>query len=513
MIDIKKILYNMNDYIKSVFVLTIIGCICYLPLIANSYNNSSDGLWHSSHYQAGNWELSIGGWAWLFLDKIREGYAAEPFNSLLTLILLSTAMTMLFYNHKRQHYIFMLLVVISTVTCCFLSYRYMSPTFGLSVLLSVCAAKLTIMQLSSDYSRIMNCFIWISIIGLLTLTLGLYQANIGCYCIIVLFNILIYLNEDKPDFSIKLILRSILAFIISCMAYKVIWDIGLKLRHIEASWYKGADNITLGTIFLNLPTGIKNAYSIFVHYFLYPDSYYIFYPIRILVLVILFILTIVLPILKKTKLKNIIFYEIIVLLIPIACCICYLLTPSAEELQMQMTAPLVLLIPLILFYLSDRTNVTLVIVFGCIMLYGNVYAVGTDIDALALGNASSKEIMSSIINDLFDENLYTESYKYAFIGEISESPLFKVNENWSNSSYYAHFGLTSTKPSCVVDSYNGLIDDLGINGLNLVWGEEYETLLDADYIDEMPCYPYKGSIIKKKDVVIIKVSNQYEYNQ
>lgn len=49
-------------------------------MIANGYSNSSDGLWKPSSFQAGNWELSIGRWAWLFLDKFCEGYAAEPLN-------------------------------------------------------------------------------------------------------------------------------------------------------------------------------------------------------------------------------------------------------------------------------------------------------------------------------------------------------------------------------------------------------------------------------------------------
>ena len=61
----------------SVFV---ISSLCYIPLIANGYVNSIDGIWHSNtFFQSGNLELSSGRWAWLFLDKLKGGYAAEPF--------------------------------------------------------------------------------------------------------------------------------------------------------------------------------------------------------------------------------------------------------------------------------------------------------------------------------------------------------------------------------------------------------------------------------------------------
>ena len=505
----EKMFEKINDYLKRIFVVIVLAVLCYLPLIANSYNNSFDGLWHPTHKQAGNWELSIGRWAWLFLDKMRDGYAAEPLNSLLTLFFISTAMTILFYNYKRKSYIFILLFVISTVTCCFLSYRYMSPTFGLSVLLPVIAAKLTIEKLENQL-KFHQSLIWLLIIGLMTVTLGLYQANIGCYCIIVLFAALKYVYDDKFEYSLKLIFRAIVMFAISCILYKIIWDIALKLRHVEAAGYKGADDITITRILLNIPYGIRNAYVMYIHNFIYPDSCYLFSPIRLLIIILLLIILIALPIFNKLSIKNIIIYEFIVLLMPIACCVCYLLTPDAEGLQMQMTAPLVLFISLILAFISEKTKSLLIAVAGCLLLYGNIYSVGVDIDALALGTASCNTIMSSIVNYIIGEDLYSDTYKYAFIGEISDSPLFKVNENWTNSSYYAHFGYMLTAPSGLYDSYNGLIDDMGLNGFYLLSAEEYEKLIDNKDIEDMPCFPNKGSIVKKGDTVVIKVSNHYK---
>ena len=50
----EKMFEKINDYLKRIFVVIVLAVLCYLPLIANSYNNSFDGLWHPTHKQAGN---------------------------------------------------------------------------------------------------------------------------------------------------------------------------------------------------------------------------------------------------------------------------------------------------------------------------------------------------------------------------------------------------------------------------------------------------------------------------
>ena len=139
----KQLLIKKNA--KFIFISWLLSVLCYLPMIANGVTNSIDGLWHTTYFQASNWEISTGRWAWPLVDKIRMGYAAEPFNSFLSLLLITAAAWIaihIFTETTTKHYMYVLLVTISTTTCCFLSYRFQSPAFGVATLLPVIAAYL-----------------------------------------------------------------------------------------------------------------------------------------------------------------------------------------------------------------------------------------------------------------------------------------------------------------------------------------------------------------------------------
>ena len=141
---------GIQSFFRYVLISMTIGVVSYLPVISRGLTNSHDGLWKSSYHQAGNLELSAGRWAWLFLDKIRGGYAAEPFNSLLTLLLLVIGIYIVFYTFgfEKHHIAYSLLIIISPTVCCYLSYRFMSPTFGMSFLLVLVAGWLSTKSLN-----------------------------------------------------------------------------------------------------------------------------------------------------------------------------------------------------------------------------------------------------------------------------------------------------------------------------------------------------------------------------
>ena len=72
-----------------------------------------------------------------------------------------------------------------------LSYRYMSPIFGLSLFLSVAAAYCVIRTENKVRAVVQGTVC-------LTLSLGLYQANLGSFCLILLVYFLMLLFQ-KPD--------------------------------------------------------------------------------------------------------------------------------------------------------------------------------------------------------------------------------------------------------------------------------------------------------------------------
>lgn len=82
---IYKKLHIEKVYINFLVFSMLAGILIYLTFISNQLTNHYDGLWSDPWYESGKWELSIGRWFWLFLDRFRMGYAADPFNSYLAL--------------------------------------------------------------------------------------------------------------------------------------------------------------------------------------------------------------------------------------------------------------------------------------------------------------------------------------------------------------------------------------------------------------------------------------------
>jgi len=505
---------NIKKSVKPILILWVISVFCYLPLIARGLTNSNDGLWATSYYQSGNWELSIGRWAWLFLDKAREGYGAEPFNSLLTLLLISIAAYISvkkFTDSKYKAYIYAMIMLCSVTVCCFLSYRYMSPTFGLSVLLSTIAASL----ITEEIEKIKTEIIYLAIVtALIVVSLGLYQANIGCFCVIVILSMMKFVMNGNRKMCVRVFLKSVISGIVGCVLYKIAWDICLKLRHTVPSDYKGADSLSVGNIIVNIPKSVARIYSTWVTEFSFVRGNYIFHPIR--VAIAFAVLALVLFVGIRAMRKNIVdlvLFVILCLIIPVGANLAVLLAPNSGTVLMQMTMPMAMVLPLLLCFVEGTGFKTekLLGVLGALLLYGNVYAVGADIDAMAQGSTTSYAIMNSVINTLSEKNLLSDEYQYIFCGDISDNELFNANKLYYKANGYAKFGTLMPKPDMLRNAYVGLLDDIGVK----IKMAEYNVCLEvyeSDLLDNIPAYPAEGSIVEQNGFVIIKLSEDYKYN-
>lgn len=495
---------------KFIFISWLLSVLCYLPMIANGITNTADGLWHSSYHQAANWEISTGRWVWPLVDKLRMGYAAEPFNSFLALLLITTAAWLamqVFTESTKNHYMYVLLTTISTSTCCFLSYRFQSPSFGLAALLPIIAIFLISKK----------CFtgkeIWVvnSVITLLlVLTLALYQANLGIFCALVVFLFMKYILEDDIKYGFNFIIRAISIGLISCIIYKILWVICLKIRGIEAAGYNGA-NSSVSSILFNIPLGIKNAYINWIVRRILSEGNYIYKPVRFMIYGFIFSMFLYIGVTKlKGNLKAKLFYFAALLLIPMAANICFLLAPSVEYISMQMTAPLLFsgIIALCFvesFALKPKRFITICI---ALLLYGNIYCVGTDEDAMIQGNKSMEAIATQMVSSLEKKDALDPDKKYVFIGAPSDNKLFKKNELWDKASYYAQAGDIWASDECTMNTYNGLLGHIGIQ-LSLADVETYRKYMQSKELKEMPCYPSEGSIVVNGDIVVVKISDRY----
>lgn len=510
-----------TSHIKLFIINCIFSLLCYITLISQNLTNTYDGLWHSPYFISGSWELSIGRWAWPILDRLRCGYSTDPINSYLTLAFFAAGNVLLFdifyIVDSKKTYLYSAMILSSTTVCCFLSYNYMSPTFGAAYALSISATWFLVRFNQKPIYSILISAIFICF------SLGMYQANIGCTCLVMLTYIIVLCMRAQRTNCIKFISHCICSVVLGCASYKILWDIILKTLDINAASYNSADNISVKTILLNLPENVIKTYSKFYLYFWRTPLKHNLFQATLLfkIILILLVLIFLFGTLRLAK-RDIICAMILLIttaIIPIACNICFILAPDSSFL-IQETMGMSILIPLLftiielafneseIFSKNIRKNykTSFLLTLSVILLYGNIYATATDIDAMKEGKTASETLANYIINTLIDENLYNIEQSYVFIGRPSDNVTFDVSPLFKNANVYAQFGSFDSSASSIRQSYDGLFTRMGIN-LKVAENNIIEEYCELSEVQKMPCYPEDGSIQLIKDYVVIKVSD------
>ena len=239
--------------------------VVYFPLMSQKLTNTFDGLWMDTYYIAGGCELSIGRWLWPLADALRFGVQTDPINSLLTLSLVTLSFILVrrLFTTKDSFLTYLLgMAFISSASVSIqLSYRYMSPIFGLSLFLSVAAAYCVIRTEKKVRAVVQGTVC-------LTLSLGLYQANLGSFCLILLVYFLMLLFQ-KPDRSLihGHIAKSLCSAAAGVVLYYLTLKIVLLITGYRMSGYNGAASVSPLYVLKRLPTGAAKAYQIFGVYF------------------------------------------------------------------------------------------------------------------------------------------------------------------------------------------------------------------------------------------------------
>ena len=509
---------NTVLYIKLLAINVMTAILIYLTLISQQLTNHFDALWIGPFYIANSWEISIGRWLWPVLDWLRMGYAADPYNSYLAIFFFSLGnllITDIFSMCKGGKRIYAINAIIfsSTTVSAFLSYRFMSPTFGLSYLLSISAIWCIIKK---------NSWInWLLASALICLSLGLYQANLGCACLLATAFILRFcLDENDNKKILECIFKVGSSIAAACVVYKIIWDFVLRISQLTASTYNVAANVSIIYMIKRLPGQVVTAYSKFYAYFFKNEfKHSIFQTTYIYNIIFLFLLILLFwqsyTLLQKREWIRLIVYFLGIILLPVACNISVLLAPEAG-FMIQQTCAMAILIPVVLCILDKKiqdiksnfwlkragTGIILLV------LYGNIYMTAIDLEAMYEGKNASENIMDYVVQSLIDKELYSADKQYFFVGRISNSPLFRVSQLWGDANSYARYGEFWTDASAIGKLYDGVLLDMGIT-LPIGPGDIYQEYINSGLIEDMPVYPADGSIINVGDHVVVKMSNVY----
>ncbi len=510
-----------SEWAPVFIVCMVLSATAYSLLMCNQLVNQLDGMWHGSVSYASGHELSIGRWFWRFLDKGRLYLSPDPVTSVisLTFFCLSIILIMDGLNARGRFVRFAasLLFMVNISVLVLLSYRYMSPTFSVSCFLAVFSAYILI---KFNHPLIIFTISPLSI----ALMLGLYQANFGCFCLFLLVYISLHLYRDDmsgKDLGI-FILKAFISLVLGAVLYYALLQLNLWHYDVEMASYNGADSYDLPGIIKNLPGSFLHTYGDFKMYFkndwirsnVFSNKLYI----AVFILLGIHFIKAFFDIFRKNKLYALLFIASL-LLIPAACNAILMIAYNSFT-SIQMTIPMSLCIPILLCLASNipvirhpagtAYRIALALLTG-ILLYGNYLMAIYDEQAMYMGKNSLKELASQITDHLQMSNLYHPYYKYVFVGRPADNPMFAKDFVYDRANEYARIGTWDPDDTrWVVQSWQGFFTyEMGIN-LNLADDDKLEEALGDETVRNMPVFPEYGSMALLNDVVVVKLSDDYE---
>ena len=196
----QNILQWWNELDKKYFLgMLLFSSFVFFPLVSQRLTNAYDGMWTTAEYRAGGWELSNGRWLWPVFSFLRFSLQLEPINAVVCLMLVSLGVTRLHMLFKPVwmrtsciDWLAGLCYVSNVVVGCYLSFHFIAPEYGFSLFFAMLATE-HVIRGKSAVSSIVPAAV------LLALSLGLYQTNLACFCLVLLayFLLLLFRNGEK----------------------------------------------------------------------------------------------------------------------------------------------------------------------------------------------------------------------------------------------------------------------------------------------------------------------------
>ena len=312
-------------------------------------------------------------------------------------------------------------------------------------------------------------------------------------------------------------LRCVISVILGGGLYVGILHAHLAYFNKTLSGYNGADTYSFGNSLSHIFESIQRTYITFCQYFFDKvylsnifQNYKIYYILFAVVLVGYFM---TLPGIWKKSKGNVFLNVLFLTAFPIACG-AVLLIATAAGMSIQMTAPYGLLFPVLLsvfFGIGQpgkwvRRFGMVYVAAMLLLLYGNVYQVQIDQNAMLEGKIATTSMASGIVDDLKDEECLGPDLTYCIIGLPAGNPLFAVSELYGSANTYGKFGCWWLEASCARRSWNGVFSYLCGIHLPMANAGTYEMMMSEKEVKNMPVYPQEGYIKRVDHVVVIKVA-------
>lgn len=524
--DIRHWLRELDK--KYFFVMLGFAVMVYFPLISLKLTNTVDGLWTTAEYMAGAWELSNGRWFWLVTSFLRFSLQLEPINAVVCLVLVSLGVTKLHMTFKTVHegrtacldWLAGLCYLANTVIGCYLSFAHQSVEFGLAFYLSVLAAVCVIRSRSIAAGIAQGAF-------LLALSLGLYQTNLACFCLVLLayFLLLLFQNGEKQKIR-EYICKSLASAASGAVLYLLILKITLWATGTAMADYQGGADISVSGILKNLPSSVEKCYELFYRYFFGTLVKHNMLQETAVVFALIFcavgaaLACRLVRLIRRKDWENTFYGTAALLVLPMMCTV-FMVATSQASFYIPMSGGLALFLPACFWLLDssregktacdafrkcwNKAEKALILLTAAAVVYGSVFMSAVDQQAMYEGRKATKQIADLVAGELVAEGYYDLPEKLP-----SASPLFRTHVIYWDANDYAQVGLFEKENAATMRySWNAVFRDLTPMQLELCSDEVYDELIRTEEIKRMPTFPEKGSMQEMDGVYVIKISEDY----
>ncbi len=526
-LDAKDFLHRYGKYLAGTI---LIGVAAYFALMAEELNNNYDGIWHLSHFIAGDFEISLGRGLERYADRARFGIVSSPLNTILCLILAGIVNILIIRRFELEDtwyaWILVFLLTVNPGFCDTLSYIYLAVNYLLAYLFSALS-----FYILSDPGRWENGWgdrkgtlkhLETILIGgaFLAVSMEFYQAYFCVLCTLLLFYGIRCCVAVKDLRKLgNYYLDGFAGIAAGGILYLILTKLLLFRAGITLADYKGVSDISLSSVLLHLPVSVVRCYQETAAW-LFRDHFWMnleFSGILTVLLVILFAASAMLAVIHvaRASVWHLIPLILSFLMIPVGGCAILVLAVGNIMTGIMGTGLLlcVVLFPLLIPPLQDRiTRICRGICLAALILFG-WYAISTvtnDQLALREGRTATVTLAQNIVRSLYQEPDQLKGRMVALVGRPGNNPAFAQSVAYARANEYAQFGLWSTDPrNNRVSWYGVLTNYLGVN-LPLCDDVTFDEIRGTQEVADMPVYPAAGSIRIIGDTVVVKVSELYQ---
>lgn len=515
--NLEQMLLNIcKKYAIFVVVNLLFGCAIYFMIMAHDLVNDVDGVWHLSNYIAGKGEISSGRVLLRYVDKLHFGIVATPFQTIVTLSILSitNVILMVTLNIERniQRFLLSFFLIANPVVCNTLTYGYTAIGYAVAYFFSV--LSVVFFRYCKRMYRIILCGMCIAI------CMSCYQAYLGVSCVMLLFFLIRMLLDEQRISNVLSYLRD--AFLGICSGggmYYAFTQFMLWYSKTEFSSYRGINSLTPLLMIKSLPKSILGCYNTFYEFFV-KESMCLYTSVTSMILVTFLLLvtikivSLIIFAFRKSVFSGVLI-SIAILLIPVGSNASLLLAVGSTRTLIMSMGMMVTVIFIMISqkdqkffwnYLSYRASLLIMI----LMLWVSVSVVENDQLALKEGKDSVISLTETIVDILIEQGYTTDgSCAVVFLGRPADNSLFYKSKAFELANYYAKFGYFSVMPGNNQRTWNSVLNNFCGERIFYADEEIYGKIREAGEVAVMPSFPQEGSIIKIGDIFVVKIAEPY----